>query len=128
MKLHHLSPILWTKNLEETISFYENILGFQGKSNFPNFVSLTRDEAEIMFIVPEPESEHIKNGQAFFPKAFLTGSIFIFMDEVDKLWETVKDKPIVKTPIADRPYLMRDFSIFDNNGYELVFGENISHR
>jgi hypothetical protein len=25
-------------------------------------------------------------------------------------------------------YWMRDFSIFDNNGYELVFGEDISKK
>jgi hypothetical protein len=34
----------------------------------------------------------------------------------------------IKTPIADRTYLMRDFSILDNNGYELVFGEDISSK
>ena len=37
MKLHKLSPILWTKNLQETISFYETVLGFTSRSNFPNF-------------------------------------------------------------------------------------------
>jgi hypothetical protein len=48
------------------------------------------------------------------------------MEEVDKLWKEVKDKATVKTPIADREYSMRDFSILDNNGYKLVFGEDTS--
>ena len=62
----------------------------------------------------------------FFSKPQLTGNIFIFTEQVDQIWNSVKDKVTIKSPIADRKYLMRDFSIFDNNGYELVFGEDIS--
>jgi hypothetical protein len=109
--------------------FYESVLGFKGKSNFPNFVSLTSGNTEIMFIVPQDEPEECKDPsdkEEFFPKPVLTGSIFIVTDQVDKLWEFVKDKATVKTPIDNRAYLMRDFSILDNNGYEIVFGEDIS--
>lgn len=126
MKLQKLSPILWTKNLKETISFYETVLGFKSRSNFPNFVSLTRGDVEIMFIVPQDEPEDCKDPndkKEFFPRAMMTGNIFIVMEEVDKLWESVRGKATIKTPIADREYHMRDFSILDNNGYELVFGE-----
>jgi catechol 2,3-dioxygenase-like lactoylglutathione lyase family enzyme len=129
MKLHRLSPILWTKDLKNTISFYETVLSFKGRSNFPNFVSLARENVELMFIVPQDEPEECKDPNdkdEFFPKPLLTGSIFIVMEEVDKLWKEVKDKATIKTSIADREYFMRDFSILDNNGYELVFGEDIS--
>jgi catechol 2,3-dioxygenase-like lactoylglutathione lyase family enzyme len=124
-----LSPILWTKSLEETISFYESVLGFKANSNFPNFVSLTREHVELMFVLPQDEPEDCKdpnNKEEFFPKPLLTGSIFIVTDQVDKLWESVKDKATVKTSIENRAYFMRDFSILDNNGYELVFGQDIS--
>lgn len=131
MKLHRLSPILWTKNLKETISFYETVLGFKARSNFPNFVSLTREDVELMFVVPQDEPEDCKDPndkEQFFSRPMLTGSIFIVMEEVDKLWDVVKDKTTIKTSIADREYFMRDFSILDNNGYELVFGEDISAK
>jgi catechol 2,3-dioxygenase-like lactoylglutathione lyase family enzyme len=123
-----LSPILWTKDLEQTISFYTSVLGFKAKSNFPNFVSLTRGIVEIMFVVPQDEPEECidaSDKKEFFPRPVLTGSIFIVTDQVDKLWDSVKDKATVKTSIANRDYLMRDFSIVDNNGYELVFGQDI---
>jgi len=129
MKLHKLSPILWTKNLEETISFYENALGFKSQSNFPNFASLSRENIEIMFIVPNDEPEDCKapdEKEKFFPRSVLTGSIFIFMEQVDELWEQVKNKAVIKSPIENREYQMRDFSILDNNGYELVFGQDTS--
>ncbi|HYI76988.1 MAG TPA: VOC family protein [Chryseolinea sp.] len=129
MKLHKLSPILWTKNLTETVSFYETVLGFKSKSNFPNFASLTRENVEIMFIIPQDEPEDCKDPndkEEFFPKSILTGSIFILTDHVDELWNAVKDKATIKSSIDNREYLMRDFSILDNNGYELVFGQDIS--
>lgn len=125
MQLQKLSPILWTKNLQETISFYETVLGFKSRSNFSNFVSLYKDNVEIMAIVPTAERDEKEN---FFPKPLLTGSIYIFMKDVDALWETVKNKATIKTSICDREYWMRDFSITDNNGYEIVFGEDISNR
>lgn len=127
--LQALSPILWTKNIEETKTLYETVLGFKASSNFPNFISLCRDDVQIMFVVPEDEPEDCKdpdNSVAFFPKPVLTGSLYMFTDNVDELWENVKSKAVVKSSIADREYLMRDFSIIDNNGYELVFGKDIS--
>ena len=131
MKLQKLSPILWTKDLRQTISFYETVLGFTSKSNFPNFATLIRENVEFMFIVPQDKPEDCKDPNdksVFFPKPLLTGSIFIVTDQVEELWEFVKDKATIKTAIADREYWMRDFSILDNNGYELVFGEDISFK
>ena len=84
-----------------------------------------------MFVLPTRKPEELKdhgNKEEFFSRPQLTGNIFIFTDQVDQIWDSVKDKVIIKTPIADRAYLMRDFSILDNNGYELVFGEDISSK
>lgn len=131
MKLQKLSPILWTKDLKETISFYESVLGFKSRSNFPNFVYLSREDVGIMFVLPQDEPEDCKdpdNKEEFFPKPLLTGSIYIYVEHVDELWESVKDKAQIKSSLEDREYLMRDFSILDNNGYEIVFGEDISSK
>ena len=130
-KLRYLSPILWTKDLDETILFYETVLGFKKRTQFPNFASMSRDNVEIMFVLPIDEPEDCKdpnNKEEFFPKPTLTGSIYITTEKVDELWEKVKDKVKIISTIADREYRMRDFSISDNNGYELVFGEDISSK
>jgi len=130
-ELTYLSPLLFTKDLAQTILFYETILGFKAQSNFPNFVSLERDDVKIMFVLPIQEAEELKdpdNKEGFFSRPQLTGNIYIFTDQVDQIWDSVKDKTTIKTPLADRAYLMRDFSILDNNGYELVFGEDISSK
>ena len=130
-KLQYLSPLLFTKDLEKTISFYETILGFKKQGQLPNFASMRRDNAEIMFVQPTEEPEDFKDhdiNEEFFLKPKMTGNIYIFTENVDELWEFVKDKAKVKSSICDREYLMRDFCILDNNGYELVFGEDISWK
>lgn len=131
MALKHLSPVLWTKNLEETTSFYENVLGFTSRSNFPNFVSLSNGDVQIMFVVPTEEPDDCKDvndKEPFFLKPKMTGDLYVFTDNVDGLWESVQGKATIKSPIADREYFMRDFSIWDNNGYELCFGQDISKK
>jgi hypothetical protein len=93
--------------------------------------SVSKGNVEIMFVVPQGEVndyEGEEDKQEFFPKPLMTGGLFIVTDEVDGLWVSVKDRAIVKTAIEDRAFLMRDFSILDNNGYELVFGQDISDR
>lgn len=130
MRLKTISPILWTKDLEATIEFYTTVLGFSSRSNFPNFVSLFKNDIDIMFVLPQEEPEDCKpaeNKEPFFPKPMLTGSIYITIDEVDAIWDSVQGKAQIKMPIGDRHYFMRDFSILDNNGYEICFGQNTSY-
>jgi catechol 2,3-dioxygenase-like lactoylglutathione lyase family enzyme len=130
MKLQELRPILWTKSIDKTVSFYTTVLGFSCRSNFPDFASLYRDDIEIMIVIPTEEPDDCKapDAEEFFRKPLLTGSLYIDVDDVDSLWQQVKDHARIITSLADRDYLMRDFSIADNNGYELVFGQDISAR
>ncbi len=128
MELKRLSPILWTKDLKASIAFYTDILGFGCQSNFPNFASMQKGNVEIMLVEPVEEPEDCKdpeNKEPFFEKPRLTGSIYVTVDGVDELWMAVKEYARIESVIADREYGMRDFSILDNNGYEIVFGENI---
>ena len=37
MQLQALTPILWIKNLQETITYYETILGFEGPQQLSKF-------------------------------------------------------------------------------------------
>ena len=124
-QLRKLSPILWTNDLAGTKHFYEDVLGFTGRSNFPDFISLQRESVEVMFVDPQRDAQDCLNDQSQ-QTPFLSGSLFILTSAVDDLWNSVRSRAIIKNALADREYLMRDFSILDNNGYELVFGEDIS--
>jgi uncharacterized glyoxalase superfamily protein PhnB len=52
-----------------------------------------------------------------------TGSLYIRVDHVDEVWKSIKDGAQVCYPIESFSYGMREFAIYDNNGYVLQFGQ-----
>jgi uncharacterized glyoxalase superfamily protein PhnB len=90
------------------------------KSEEWGWASLKRDSVAIMLALP---NEHIP-----FDKPAFTGSLYLYSDEVDVLWQQVKDKVKVCYPIENFEYGMREFAIYDNNGYLLQFGQEITKR
>ena len=52
----------------------------------------------------------------------MTGSLYIYPDNVDEVWELLKDKAIIEYPIENFDYGIREFAIRDCNGYLVQFG------
>lgn len=119
MKLTELRPMIWTENLHETIEFYTQILSFICKEINENWgwASLEKDEVAIMIVKP--------NAHTPFEKPIFTGSFYFNTDNVDALWEQLKDKARICYGIENFEWEMREFAIYDNNGYLLQFGQPI---
>ncbi len=84
-----------------------------------------------MFVLSAEEPDDCKdtnNNEPFFPEPKMTGDLYMFTDRIDELWEAVQGKAKIKSAIANRDHAMKYFSILDNNGFELCFGEDISNR
>lgn len=127
MKLSSLTPMLETNDVGQTIRFYENVLGFSCSGKFPDdgqptWASLCRDGIEIMF---SARNEH-RAETAAFAQPMLTGSLYLKTDDVDALWEQIKDKVTIEYPIESFAYGMREFAMRDCNGYLLQFGQELS--
>ena len=122
MKLQELTPMLYTEHLQETVAFYTTVLGFQraGLSEEAGWASVKRDNVSIMFALP--------NAHLPFTKPTFTGSLYLKTENVDAWWQQLKDKVEVCYPIEDFDYGMREFAVYDNNGYLLQFGQDISTR
>lgn len=123
MKLKSLRPMLETADLRQTIKFYTEVLGFKCNALYPDqenpfWANLYRDDVEIMFTV---RSEH-----SIFEKPVMTGSLYFNPDNVDEMWEQLKDQAAIEYPIENFDYGMREFAIRDCNGYVLQFGQEIS--
>lgn len=114
-------PILWTENMDETIGFYTQILGFtlQGRNDDWNWASLRKDEVQIMLSQP---NEHEKSEKIGF-----TGSFYFNVDHVNDLWEDLKTKAKICYEIETFEWDMREFGIYDNNGYILQFGQPVDN-
>ncbi len=116
MKLTEIRPMLEVNNVEETIDFYVNTLGFQCLGHFEKeWAQVQRDNISIMFCRRFSQKEH--------PNPILTGGIYLYTDDVDSLWEEWKDKTQICYPIETFHYGMREFAVYDCNQYMLQVGE-----
>lgn len=119
MKFQNLIPMLYTEDLNGTVAFYTTVLGFKcgALSEEWGWASLHRDHVTLMLARP---NEHLPFEQPRF-----TGSFYFKVDEIDALWQQLKDCAKICYPLEDFEYGMREFAVYDNNGYLLQFGQEI---
>jgi uncharacterized glyoxalase superfamily protein PhnB len=110
--------MLTTNDIDNTIKFYSNVLGFECLSfdKERGFLSMSNGDVNIMFNTP--------NAHIPFDKPQFTGSLYIYSDDVDSIWYKVKENAKVCYPVETFDYGMREFAIYDNNGYLIKFGQS----
>lgn len=102
-------PMLRTPDLPGSIAFYVDALGFA--------LHARSDDVELMLAVP--------NAHATPDAPALTGSLYFHLDDaasVDALWTSLQGKVRACYPPETFGYGMREFGIYDGNGYLLQFG------
>lgn len=119
MKYKSLRPLIRTLQLEETIQFYTQILGFEleAKNEEWGWASLISDDIELMIALP--------NAHEPFEKPHFTGSFYINIENVEDLWLQIKDQVKVCYELEVFDWGMKEFAVYDNNGYLLQFGEEV---
>lgn len=119
MKFHSLMPVIWTKNLEESIGFYTHILGFSlvDANIEAHWAFLMKNKVQIMLTLP---NEHGNVNNICF-----SGSFYFNIDDVDELWKDLNTITKICYRIETFEWGMREFAIFDNNGYILQFGQAV---
>jgi uncharacterized glyoxalase superfamily protein PhnB len=111
-------PILYVANMDESIRFYSDVLGFCCANRTEGWATLQCGSAEIMLSLP---NDHFP-----FEKPRFTGSFHFQKENVNSLWEKLRDKAVVVYPVEDFDYGTREFAIRDNNEYILQFGQEIA--
>jgi len=119
IKFNKISPVIYTNDIENTINFYVNLLSFNC-TDFDKDIGWARvqvDNIELMISLPNAHLE--------FQKPIFTGSFYFNLDDVDLFWQSINEKVTVCYPLENFDYGMREFGIFDNNGYLLQFGQEV---
>jgi catechol 2,3-dioxygenase-like lactoylglutathione lyase family enzyme len=117
MTLTSLAPILATDDMDRSIRFYVDVLGFTCGLQTPGYSNLTRDAVRIMLAGP--------NGHEPWQGPKFTGQLYFGLETpeaVDALWARVKDRAEIIYAVADFDYGAHEFGIRDDNGYHLAFG------
>ncbi len=119
MKATRLTPLLRTEKFEETLDFYARTLGFicSERNDEWGWAVMHNENVEMMIARP--------NAHTPFDKPIFTGSFYFNVENIEALWLELKDKTNVVYPIETFEWGMREFAIYDNNGYLLQFGEEI---
>ena len=119
MSIRFMSVILRADDLEGTARFYCDMLDFSRMGEGDGFVGLMNGTARIMLATPN--AHEAWRGPAF------TGSIYLYVDDVDSLWERLRGRAKICYPIESFDYGMREFAIYDNNGYVIQFGQAVEN-
>jgi catechol 2,3-dioxygenase-like lactoylglutathione lyase family enzyme len=109
-------PILASLNAEETIQFYTEKLGFALLNNWDGYLIFSKDDIQI-HLWPTNDEDIPKN----------TGC-YVRVTAVDELYAAYQAQGVVHPngKLKTMPWKMRQFSILDNSGNIIHFGQDIS--
>ena len=117
-----ISPMLATSNMEETILFYQSVLGFTPTMKSPGYSILERDGQTIHF--QKAASEEVMKSMREHTE------IYIEVSGIHTLWahvKTLKGQYRIRD-LFDRDYGMTEFHIADPNGCLVFVGEPTSKQ
>lgn len=125
MKFADVTPNLVVSDIDRSLAFYRDVLGFSVVTTVPEappfaFVWLQRDTVNVFL-----------NSEAATAMAASAGSNILFItlepgeiaSGIDALFAAVKDRAPVEMPLTDQFYGMREFTIADPDGYVITFAQ-----
>jgi predicted enzyme related to lactoylglutathione lyase len=117
-----ISPMLAAADMEETLAFYHEVLGFQVARKSSEYSIVERDGQTIHFM--KAASEEVMRCVRGHTE------IYIEVSNIAALWEHVKafkDRYKIRD-LFDRDYGMTEFHIGDPNGCLVFVGEPTRNR
>jgi uncharacterized glyoxalase superfamily protein PhnB len=118
MAVQGVSIALSTEDVARSVKFYVEQLGFTCTLQLGSFARVRLGGADIM--LAQPNARLPWQGPRF------TGSIYLDVDNVDELWESLRTRARVVYPIETMEYGMREFGLLDDNGYQLSFAQHVA--
>ena len=112
--------VLAVQDLQKSVEFYKNKLGFKSGWFDDNWHFLHRDECTIMLgECADDRSAFEINNHSYFG--------YFDVQNIDILFSEFKSQKIeILSPLKDKPWGQREFSIRTIDGHRIMFGENIS--
>lgn len=107
---------IFVRNMERSTAFYQ-VLGFTTLADRGSFVVLTWEDHHL-YLDERPDQGPVP--------ATPQVNLRIMVPDVDRYWQLVNECEIpVYSPIADREYGLRDFTILDPDGIGLRFATRL---
>lgn len=127
-KLKKVTTNLIVEDVNETIKFYNSILGLEAVQTYPDsgkydFALLSQGDIEVMI----QSKKSIDKELDIFKGNNIAGTISLYFDviNIDSLYNKISDKVEVIKEINNTFYGTREFAITDNSGYLIIFAEDL---
>ena len=130
--LKQIAPLLQVSDVEASLAFYRDKLGFRTGSIDGGFTVIRRDEC-LIFLAQKTKDVDVTNKAArAVDDGWCSYDLHIYCQPgtLDGLYREFKANGAPMPACFDagpvmRPYGVRDFSVIDLDGYDLVFGEEV---
>lgn len=111
-------PVLASLDLDRTVDFYENKLGFKTVANYDGYVIFERDDINIHY--GTCEDRYIAENT----------SCYVFVTGIETLYEEYQAQQVIHPngALEEKFYDVYEFSILDPDGNLIKFGEPIAHH
>ena len=120
------TPNLIVSDMPASVTFYRDVLKFGIERTVPDeapyvFVWLKRGSVELFL-------NEMTTVAAVFPnlRAGGTSTLYVVVDDVKGLMEEVTSRAQIAMPMTDQFYGMREFAVFDPDGYLITFAQRIA--
>jgi predicted enzyme related to lactoylglutathione lyase len=125
MHLTGVSPVLLVSDLDRSVAYYGERLGFECEvyGEPPNFASASRDGVSILLALAPDSARLVPNWQIVENM----WNVYIRVDDADAAYAEVQERgaPIDYT-IYDAPHGFREFGVQDPDGHDIAFGQPLS--
>ena len=116
-----VQPMLHVRSLDRTSHFYCDVLGFEVEGTWPadapTWCALVNGPARLMCTCDPAEGA---------PVPSLTGSIYLYPEDVDALWAALPEGTVTVRAPEDQPWGMRELALEDPDGYLLKLGQPVA--
>jgi hypothetical protein len=113
--MYKSDPVLASLEIEKTVQFYEDQLGFKRSWCDENYGIVNRDQISIHFWHCDDK---------IFPE---NTSCYIYVDDVEVLFEEYQQSGVVHPngELEVKPWDMKEFAILDEDGNMIKFGQQL---
>jgi len=124
-----LTPNLIVDNVERSLAFYVDVLGFSQGVTVPDksplvFASVISGDVEVFF---NDKATALKEYRSFAGAPIgLSGTMYIETTGVDVWHERLKSKAPIVMPLVTQFYGVKEFAFADPDGYVITFAERVA--
>ncbi len=125
MSITGISPVLLVSDVEQSVAYYRDLLGFTCNihGDPPDFVTAKRDDAMILLALtdkPELIAPNWRTVENMW-------NVYIRVSDADAVYAEIQERGAeIDYTIYDAPHGFREFGVQDPDGHDIAFGQPIA--